>query len=132
MAQMQEMMETDLGFVIADLNNRVRSLEGKYNLFGERLLVVNQNMIEEYKKIIKEMKLIGGDVQDLKKEMFKIRVVMKNVIKEMESYAKKDQMKVLEKYIDLWSPLHFVTREELNERMIAEAEEKKRSKKHAR
>lgn len=132
MAQMQEMMETDLGFVIADLNNRVRSLEGKYNLFGERLLVVNQNMIEEYKKIIKEMKLIGGDVQDLKKEMFKIRDVMKNVIKEMESYAKKDQMKVLEKYIDLWSPLHFVTREELNERMIAEAEEKKRSKKHAR
>jgi hypothetical protein len=40
-------------------------------------------------------------------------------------------MKVLEKYIDLWSPLHFVTREELNERIFTELEEKKRRKKRA-
>ena len=51
MAQQQ----TDLSYVLADLSSRVRILESKYNLIGERLLVVNKNMIEEYKKTLTQI-----------------------------------------------------------------------------
>ncbi len=124
---MQETVETDITFVISDINNRVRTLENRYNLFGERLLVVNQNMIEEYKKLTKEMRLINDDLKEMKQDMFKVRDVITNVVKEMEGFAKRDQIKVLEKYIDLWSPLNLVTRTEVRKLIVEEMTNKKLS-----
>tara|TARA_Y100000310_G_scaffold202483_1_gene202671 strand:+ start:9145 stop:9546 length:402 start_codon:yes stop_codon:yes gene_type:complete len=125
--QVQETVETDITFVISDINNRVRTLENRYNLFGERLLVVNQNMIEEYKKLTKEMRLINDDLKEMKQDMFKVRDVITNVVKEMEGFAKRDQIKVLEKYIDLWSPLNLVTRTEVRKLIVEEMTNKKLS-----
>ena len=127
---MQETIETDITYVISDINNRVRTLENRYNLFGERLLVVNQNMIEEYKKITKDMRLFNEDIKEIKQEMFKIKDVITNLVKEMDAFAKKDQVKALEKYIDLWNPLGFVTRNELDRLMQQKSTPKaKRGKK---
>src|SRR3989338_3479173 len=96
--------------VIVDLNNRIRTLENKYNLLGERLLVVNQNMIEEYKRLLREMKIINED------------------LKEMELFAKKEQVRVLEKYIDLINPMRFVTTEEVESLIIQKSVGVKRGK----
>ena len=106
---------TDLTYVLADMNNRIRSLENKYSLFGERLLIVNQNMIEEYKKVMKEMKAIDADVQRMKAELAETRSVIKSAVSEMDLFARKDQVRVLEKYLDLWSPMHFVTEDQVNQ-----------------
>lgn len=99
--------------VIVDLNNRVRTLENKYNLLGERLLIVNQNMIEEYKRLLREMKVLNDDLREIKQEIFLTQDTMRNVVKEMELFAKKEQVKVLERYIDLLNPMRFVTEEEV-------------------
>ncbi len=99
--------------VIVDLNNRVRTLENKYNLLGERLLIVNQNMIEEYKRLLREMKILNDDLREMRQEIFLTQDTMRNVVKEMELFAKKEQIKVLERYIDLLNPMRFVTEEEV-------------------
>ena len=105
--------------VIVDLNNRVRTLENKYNLLGERLLIVNQNMIEEYKRLLREMKVLNEDLREIKQEMFLTQDTMRNVVKEMELFAKKEQIKVLERYIELLNPMRFVTEEEV-EKIVRE------------
>ena len=120
----------DLTYVLADINNRVRALEGKYNLFGEHLLVINQNMIEEYKKVMREMKAINADVQKMNVEMAEIKSVGKNMVVEMDLFAKKDKVRVLEKYLDLWSPLNFVTEEQLAQ-VVEEKIGKIKGKEHA-
>ena len=125
MAQVQETVETDITFVISDINNRVRTLENRYNLFGERLLIVNQNMVEEYKKLTKEMRLINDDLKEMKQDIFKVRDIITNVVKEMEGFAKKEQIKVLEKYIDIWNPLNLITRNEVRE-LLAERDTNKK------
>lgn len=104
----------DVTYVIADINNRVRTLESKYSLFGERLLIVNQNMIEEYKKLMKELKAINADIQEMKVEIAEAKSVIKNLITELDLFAKKEKVQVLEKYLDLWNPLNFVTEDELD------------------
>jgi ribosomal protein S4 len=109
---MQE-QTADVTFVLSDLNNRVRTLENKYNLFGERLLIVNKNMIEEYKNIIREIKLINADLREIKNETHHVKEVINNVVGEMEFFARRDQVKVLDKYIKLWDPIKFVTDEQL-------------------
>lgn len=106
---MAEAQEVNLSYVLSDLNARVRVLESKYSLFGERLLVVNQNMITEYKKFGRDVKVINDQVSELKKEILYLKEVLADLDKEFDSFARKDAVKVLEKYINLWNPMNFVT-----------------------
>lgn len=114
--------------VIVDLNNRIRTLENKYNLLGERLLVVNQNMIEEYKRLLREMKIINEDLREMRQETMLTQDAMRNMVKEMELFAKKEQVRVLEKYIDLINPMRFVTTEEVESLIIKQSSGVKRGK----
>ena len=92
---------TDQSHIVADLNSRVRSLENKYNTLTERLLVINQNMIQEYKKLMEEMRNISKDSKTTRMNIASTQEVVKDVVKELSIFAKKDQIKMLEKYIDM-------------------------------
>ncbi len=107
--------EVNLSYVLSDLNARVRVLESKYSLFGERLLVINQNMIDEYKKLMRDIKQIESEISEMKKEVFYLKEVLNDFNKEFDMFARKDNVKVLEKYINLWNPLNFVTEKEVIE-----------------
>ena len=52
MAEQMQEQESGLQEFLVDMNARVRDLEGRYNLLRDRVLVINQNMIEEYKKTV--------------------------------------------------------------------------------
>lgn len=103
----------DLAFVLNDLNARIRVLENKYSLFGERLLIINQNMIEEYKTLLRKIKTFESEFMDIKKDLFNIKEIISGLTKEMRLFAKKDSLQVLEKYINLWNPMNFVTEKDV-------------------
>lgn len=95
--------------IIVELVNRIRILESKYTLMSERLLVVNQNMIEHHKQLTKEIKVNEGVVRDLKNDLEKVKNILKHLSEEAANFSRKDEVKLLEKYIKLWNPLNFVT-----------------------
>ncbi len=99
--------------IFVDITNRVRDLEGKYNLLRDRVLIINNNMIEEYKKTIAEMRVMNGDVREIKDDIFRIKENMRHIIKEFDLFARKEDLKFLEKYINLWNPLKFTTEEDV-------------------
>jgi len=105
--------------LLTELSNRVRILESKQTLFTERMLNINQNMIEQYKQITKEIKANRGELKEVKKDIFDVQNVIKHLTEEASEFAKRDSVKVLEKYINLWNPLNFVTDKEVK-RMIDE------------
>ncbi|MBS3107382.1 hypothetical protein J4468_00540 [Candidatus Woesearchaeota archaeon] len=110
---------TDLEYFLSDIQERMRMLESKYTLFGERLLIINQNMIEEYKKIRKHVQILDSDIRKLKEDMTKVNDIFQKMIKEMDLFARKENLKILEKYITLWNPMNFITEEEVI-RLISE------------
>ena len=70
-------------------------------------------MIDEYKKLSVEVSSINEDLKEIKNNMFQIKETIRHTVKEMEFFARKEHLKVLEKYINLWNPLNFVTEEEV-------------------
>ncbi len=122
---MPESTYQDLNQVLLDIVNRLRSLESKYNLLGERLLVVNQNMINQFKKNNVEIKTADEEVKELKTELFKTREAIKDLTREMQFFATKEDFKVLEKYINLWNPMKFITEKDL-EKALESLKAKKR------
>ncbi len=110
----QEISAMDPAFVIADLNARVRALENKYNTLTERLLVVNQNMIEYSKKVMKDVKELSQESKKMKMDLMNTQEAVKDTVKEMSIFAKKDQLKVLERYMNMINILKLVTDEQLD------------------
>ena len=94
--------------VVSDINSKFRNLESKNNMLAENLLVVNQNTIEEYKRIYKEIEIINTDIKSLREDLFNLKQTLKGFLNEVDFFAKKNDIKVLEKYINLWNPIEFV------------------------
>ncbi len=112
-----------------DVINRIRELEGKYNLLRDRVLLINNNMVEEYKKIIGEIKVVDEDIRHIKTDIFNIKESIKHVVKDLELFAKKEEVKYLEKYINFWNPMKFTTEEDV--KRILEEHKKEGLKNHA-
>lgn len=115
---MAEVMQ-DISYFISDLNSRVRTLENKYELLAERLLIANQNMIESHKRLSEEFTKINKELQNLKTTLTTFKETIKKIVKEVSDFATKQDLKVLEKYINLWNPLNFITAEDV-EKIIEE------------
>lgn len=98
---------------LLDVASRVRTTEGQYNLLRDRVLIVNNNMIMQYKKTNSEMNELNKDLKELKEEIFKLKEAIRHLLSDVELFAHKDQVTVLEKYINLWSPMKFVTETEV-------------------
>lgn len=98
---------------INELIGRIRINESRIYTLRERLLVTDSNMISEYKKLAYKIRSIEQEIKETKKEIFGMKEALKDMIKEIQAFAKKTDVKVLEKYINLWNPLNFVTDKEV-------------------
>jgi len=129
---MQTQPAEEEGNIILDLNSRTRVLEGKYNLLRDKVIVINQNMIEEYKKLLADTKAINSDIKEIQDEIFKIKETIKHLVKELGLFAKKDDVRSLEKYINIWNPMKFATEKEVKsliEEKLKELKEEREIKK---
>ncbi len=114
----------------ADPEEKLRFLESRYSLMRDRMLIINQNMIDQYKKLNSEVKLINDDLKEIKRDLNDLKELNRHVISELQTFARKDNLKVLEKYINFWNPLNFVTEDEVK-KLIEENLKEKRSIKHS-
>ena len=96
-----------------DPNERIRILESKYGYLRDRIILINENLIGEYKKLNQDIKVVDSELKDLKKDIFEMKEALRHVIGEMKHFARKEHFKVLEKYINVWNPFNFVTEEEV-------------------
>ena len=112
-----------------DPEEKLRILESRYSLMRDRMLIINQNMIDQYKKLNSEIRLINDDLKEIKRDLNDLKELNRHVISELQTFARKDNLKVLEKYINFWNPLNFVTEDDVK-KLIEERLKEKRGVKH--
>ena len=108
---------------VSNLSAKLRLLEERYANLRKKTQVTDQNMLESHKKINVEVKTSNSDVNDMRRNLNKITDEIRLIVSELKETAKKEDIVVMQRYLDLWEPLNFVTRDEL-ERM---ADQLKRS-----
>lgn len=102
---------------LIEITNRIRILENKYTQMRERLFLINQNMIDQYKNLIQETQDTNIEIKDIKHDLFTIKEALNHIINNLNSFAKKEDLKALEKYINMLDPLLFVTHNQLEEEL---------------
>ena len=96
-----------------DPNDRIIILESKYSNMRDRIILINENLINEYKRLNQDIKVVDSELKDLKKDIFEMKEALRHVLGELKFFARKEHFKVLEKYINMWNPFNFVTEEEV-------------------
>ncbi|GIU68940.1 MAG: hypothetical protein KatS3mg002_0176 [Candidatus Woesearchaeota archaeon] len=101
--------------IITDLDRRLRILEERYNNIRKKIQLTDQNILETERGFVKELKILNEDNLKLKKDVSDYFEKISIFNDEISQAAKKTDIMVIEKYLDLWDPKNFVTRKELRE-----------------
>lgn len=106
---------TQMASIIADLDRRLRTLEERYANLRKKLQLTDQNLIESERAFGKDLKILNDDSMQIKKQVndFSDKVLMFG--EELGNTAKKNDVKVIEKYLTMWNPQQFITRKELKQ-----------------
>ena len=118
----------DVSLLVKDLMRRVRVLEERYSSIRKNIQVNEQNVLSTNKKMKTEVDAVNLDFTDLKNSIREMNENIVLIVKELRETVKKEEVKVLERYIELWEPLNFVSHAEM-ERYVDSAIVTKKSKK---
>tara|TARA_Y100000310_G_C20649026_1_gene798313 strand:- start:182 stop:631 length:450 start_codon:yes stop_codon:yes gene_type:complete len=110
---------------LINIGNRLRIIEERSSNLQRRYMVGEQNMLSSNKKFNSEFKTINMDINELKKEISQIRIKTLQIIEELKKCARKEDVAMIKKYVDMWEPVNFVTRHEV-ERLIKEIIQEKK------
>ena len=114
MGKKQQSQEMDQVLLrVNDAITRLRILEERFLNLREKSQLTEENMLKSDKKMFGEFKSINEDLALVKREVNDVKEKISLVIAEMRNYASKQDFRVLQKYIELWQPIQFVTREEV-------------------
>ena len=100
---------------ILALARRLRTLEERNTSLRIRLQVLEQNMLSKSKNTSTEIKTINSDMIEIKSEITEVKDKILLLIKELDSFAKREELDVLKRYLELWQPINFVTQKEVQE-----------------
>ncbi|MBI2580559.1 hypothetical protein HYV85_01995 [Candidatus Woesearchaeota archaeon] len=105
---------------IAEVERRLRALEERYSTIERRSQVTEENMLSSDRKIRADIKMLNGEISELKGQAADMTDKIKALIRELEGFAKVEDVDVIRKYLNLIEPLGFVTQNEV-ERIVRQA-----------
>ena len=101
----------DLAGELNNVSRRLMVLEERYTSIRKKTQVTDQNMLNNNKKVMTEIQTIHSEMDDIKKQITDIIDKMKIIVRELKECAKSQEVAVLQKYINLWQPINFITRD---------------------
>ena len=92
---------------------RLKMLEERLTNLRSKLQVTEQNMIQKNKLIFEDIRATSLELTDIKKDIQELKEKVLWLVKEMQDFAKREQVEMLKKYLDFWNPFKFVTKNDV-------------------
>ncbi|NJL44242.1 MAG: hypothetical protein HC945_02940 [Nitrosarchaeum sp.] len=108
----------DLLEISQNVNNvasRLRVLEDRYANLRKKLQMSEQGGIEFERQVGSRVKVMQADVEVFRKSVEEASHRLQRMEEELAMTVKSDEFKVIEKFLDAWQPLEFVTKDELRQ-----------------
>jgi hypothetical protein len=110
---------TQLAQLISDLDRRLRTLEERYSNLRKKIQLTDQNLLESEKEFNKELHSSSDDVLALKRTSNEFNDKILRLSGEMNNVARKVDLMSIEKYLAMWTPTNYVTRDELKQFLLS-------------
>ena len=104
----------DIGRDVMELSRKSRISEERVLSLRKKLQMIEHNMLANQKRLLAEIKYINEEVMEIKRSMEDFKGKMLTFARELQESAKREDLAVLEKYINLWDPMNFISRREVD------------------
>lgn len=108
---------------ISDAIRRIRLVEESLHNIRRKSDVSEQTMFEHNKNLRKDVALLYQEVDELKQKIKLFSQQMAKLIGELQLMTPKEKFDTLQKYVDFWAPIKFVTYDQVS-RLVAQEVEK--------
>ena len=109
----------EISGLFAEFNTKISSIEERHEMLKERLLLISQSFLKQEERAGKEMALMKEGIRELRMDIDRMNENIQHVIRESSEFARRDELKVIEKYLKIWEPLKFVKEDDVK-KMINE------------
>lgn len=107
----------ELALQVSATSRRLRVLEERYTNLHKKNQLTDQGIINLAKELTKELKALGAEMLDVKREMEDMKDKMKLAIQELQDCAKLEDVQLIKKYFDLFDFVKFATHKDV-ERIV--------------
>ena len=90
------------------VEERISNLDKKTELIENNIIAINKRQGVENKTIHIKLLELEKDVTLIKRRITEMAADLKN-------FARREDLDTIKKYLNVWEPLHFVTRDEIDE-----------------
>ncbi len=105
----------NIASLISDLDRRLRVLEERYSNLRKKIQLTDENLVDGERTFSREIKSFNDSLIELKRSTIDFSDKITIFESELSRTAKKSDVKIIEKYLALWTPIMFVTRKELKD-----------------
>jgi hypothetical protein len=115
----QEETGGQVQFLLADLNTRLRDIDERNRLIRERVLLLGKNLVSSKQETDEEIKQVGSDNLEIKKDIEKIKKTTNSLLTEFSKFIKREEVVLIERMLKDFQPLEFMRRKDV-ENLIEE------------
>ena len=94
---------------------QMRVLEDKISNLNRKIELIENNMLDVNKKQNQDLKTVLHKQIEMEKEIDLVKRRIQEMAADLKHFARKEQMDTLQKYIEYWKPLAFVTQSEVED-----------------
>jgi len=98
---------------IAKLSRRMSLIENRTDNLQDHLDLIDQNVIEKHKSAISDIRDLQAEVRTVQSQLHEMSDLLKRAVSRMSEFANRDDLRVIERYMNYWSPLSFTTKNEV-------------------
>ncbi len=110
----------DLTEEVNSMSRKVKLLEDRTSNLHKKTTLSEQNLISYNKRLTTEIKTMNTEMLDLRRMIDELDSKLLLIIKELKLCAKRDEVELVKRYVNLWEPINFVTKREV-ERIVEDS-----------
>ena len=99
---------------LTDVSSRLKILEERYNTLRKTIGLTEKNAIDVEKKNFSEFQILSENLLSIKKTIHEFSEQLTSLESEINNFVPRKDFKILERYLNFWQPMDFVTRDEVN------------------
>ena len=111
-------------FLLADFNTKLRDIDERNRLIRERVLLLGKNLIDSREELDEELIEIKKTNIEIKRDLDKLKRVSNSLLTEFNKFVKREEMVLIERMLKDFQPLEFMRKKDVEQLIEAKLPKK--------
>ena len=121
-----EIQQDPVSALLSEFGARLNEIEEKQRLIKDRILLIGENLVSTKEDYLKQDSEIKKQLKQFEFEITAIKQLLKRIVSEIQNFARKAEVEILERQIKIFEPLEFARMQDVREIVKEELNKQKK------